>query len=152
MQFQCSQIKHVIPQLWKDNIKNFAIKCYKVLNLEKLSSKELYKIQLPLKYEKPICQVYHEKKFGNYNFNWKIIYGITRIAIQKFISSSINSSIMFYILIKIYIDSELCLALNVPSVIYMMKPHSIYFMNVFLHKISGPNLKYILQKRMIYQS
>ena len=47
-------------------------------NLEKLNIRELYKIQLSLKYEKPTCQAYHEKKFGNYNFDWKIIYGVPR--------------------------------------------------------------------------
>ena len=46
MQFQCCQIKHAMPQLWKDNINNFAgnlsdlsiqdhhlIKCDIILNL-----------------------------------------------------------------------------------------------------------------------
>ena len=67
---------------------------------------------------------------------------------QKFESSSVNSSIMFYILIKSSINSELSLALNVPSVIYMMKHHGIYIMNAFVHKIYGTNLDYILQKKM----
>ena len=93
MQFQCYQIKHALPKLQKDNIKNFSgnlnnfsiqdhhlIKCHRIVNLEKLNSRELCKSQLSLNYEKPICQAYHEKKFGNYNFDWKISQGIPRIA------------------------------------------------------------------------
>ena len=92
-QFRLKNNKHAIPQLWKDNIKNFArnlnnlsiqdhylIKCNRILNLERLNSNELYEIQLPIIYEKPACQAYHEKKFDNYNFDWKIIYGIPRVA------------------------------------------------------------------------
>ena len=37
-------------------------------------------MQLLLKYDKPTCQDYHEKKFDEYNFNWKLIYRIPRIA------------------------------------------------------------------------
>ena len=50
MQFHCWEIKHAIPQLWKDNIKNIAknlsnlsiqdrylMKCNRILNLEKLN-------------------------------------------------------------------------------------------------------------------
>ena len=74
MQFQCCQIKHAISQLWKDNIKNFAgnlnnlsiqeyhlIKCQRILNLEKIKSRELCKT--------------HEK-----NFDWNTIYCILCVA------------------------------------------------------------------------
>ena len=64
----------------------------------------------------------------------------------KFASFSINFPIMFYFLIKSYINLELSLALNVPSVIYMMKRHCIYFMIVFVYKMYGINLDYIFQK------
>ena len=37
-------------------------------------------MQLCLKYDKPTCQSYHEKNFGGYDFNWKLIYRIPRIA------------------------------------------------------------------------
>ena len=37
-------------------------------------------MQLLLKYEKPTCCNYHEKKFDEYYSNWKLIYKITRIA------------------------------------------------------------------------
>ena len=37
-------------------------------------------MQLCLKYDKPTCQSYHEKSFVDYDFNWKLIYGIPRIA------------------------------------------------------------------------
>ena len=77
----------------KETIKQFAgnlnnlhiqdhnlIKCYTIYDLEKLNSKELYHMQLLLKYDKPTCQSYHEKSFDDYDFNWKFIYRIPRIA------------------------------------------------------------------------
>ena len=72
-------------------------------------------------------------------------YSVTLPTI-KFVSFSINFPIMFYFLIKSYINLELSLALNVPSVIYMMKHHCIYFMIVFVYKMYGINLDYIFQK------
>ena len=73
MQFQYRQIIHALPQHWKETIKQFAgnlnnlyiqdhhlIKCNTIYNLEKLNSKELYHMQLCLKYDKPICQSSHE--------------------------------------------------------------------------------------------
>ena len=73
---------HALPQHWKENIKQFArnlinlhiqdhhlIKCTTIQNLEKLNSRELYHMQLLLKYDKPTCQGYHEKKFDEYDFN-----------------------------------------------------------------------------------
>ena len=33
-------------------------------------------MQLLLKYDKPTCQDYHEKKFDENDFNWKLIYRI----------------------------------------------------------------------------
>ena len=93
MQFQYRQIIHALPQHWKETIKQFAgnlnnlyiqdhhlIKCNTIYNLEKLNSKELYHMQLCLKYDKPTCQSYHEKNFDDYDFNWKLIYRIPRIA------------------------------------------------------------------------
>ena len=38
-------------------------------------------MQLLLKYVKPTCQNYHERKFGGYSFNWKLIYKLPRVAI-----------------------------------------------------------------------
>ena len=37
-------------------------------------------MQLFFKYIKPTCQNYHDKKFDGYNFNWKLIYKLPRIA------------------------------------------------------------------------
>ena len=49
-------------------------------NLEKPNSRELYHMQLLLKSDKPTRQDYHEKEFDEYDFNWKLIYRIPRIA------------------------------------------------------------------------
>ena len=78
MQFQYRQIIHALLQHWKETIKQFAgnlnnlyiqdhhlIKCNTIYNLEKLNSKELYHMQLCLKYDKPTCQSYHEKNFDD---------------------------------------------------------------------------------------
>ena len=40
-----------------------------IYNLEKLNSRELYHVQLLLKYDKPSWQDYHKKKFDDYDFN-----------------------------------------------------------------------------------
>ena len=147
MQFQCWQIKHPIPQFSKDNIKNSAgnlsnlsiqdphlIKCHKIFNLEKLNSRELWKIQLSLKYEKQTCQAYYEKKFDNYNFVWKIIYGIPRIATydRKVCVFQYKLLTVLYLNQKLYqFGIFSCSKWHIPSVIYMTKNHCIYIMNVF---------------------
>ena len=70
MQFQDRQIIHALPQHWKETIKQFAgnlnklyiqqnhhlIKYNTIYNVEKLKSKELYHMQLCLKYDKPMSR------------------------------------------------------------------------------------------------
>ena len=81
MQFQYQQIIHALPQHRKETIKHFArnlynhhlMKCNTIYNLEKLNSRELYHLQLLCKYDKPTCQVYHEKKSNEYDFSLKVI-------------------------------------------------------------------------------
>ena len=51
-----------------------------IYNLGKLNNRELYHMKLLLKYDKPTCKNYHEKKFDEYDFNWKLIYRIPRAA------------------------------------------------------------------------
>ena len=67
---------------------------------------------------KSSCEAYHEKKFENYNFDWKIIYGIPHIAIYdtNVCIFRYKLQLMCYIFIKSYINLELSLALNVTSV------------------------------------
>ena len=63
MQFQYLQIMHALSQHWKESINNFAgnlnklyiqdhhlIKCNTIYSLEKPKTKELYDMQLLLKY------------------------------------------------------------------------------------------------------
>ena len=80
MQFHYRQIIHVLPLHWKETMKHFAgnfnlymqhhlIKCNTIYNLEKLNSRELYHLQLLLKYDKTTWQDYHEKKFDKYDFS-----------------------------------------------------------------------------------
>ena len=91
--FQYLQIIYALPQRRKESINNFArnlnnlyiqdhhlIKCNTIYSLEKLNTKELYHMQLLLKYVKAICQIYHKRKFDGYNFNWKLICKLPRLA------------------------------------------------------------------------
>ena len=96
MQFQYWQIILALPQHWKETMKQYAgnlnnlyiqdyhlIKCNTIYNLEKLNYKELYHMQLLLKYDKPTCQGYQKNfddYFDDYFFNWKLIYRMPRIA------------------------------------------------------------------------
>ena len=93
MQFQYLQIIHVLPQHWKESINNFArnlnnlyiqdhhlIKRNTIYSLEKRNTKELYHMQLFFKYVKPTCQNYPDRKFDGYNFSWKLICKLPRIA------------------------------------------------------------------------
>ena len=70
MQFQYWQIILALPQHWKETMKQYAgnlnnlyiqdyhlIKCNTTYNLEKLNYKELYHMQLLLKYDKPVKRV-----------------------------------------------------------------------------------------------
>ena len=82
---------HSIPQKWKNTIKNnrisenfpslnhHLIKCNILISLEKLSSKELYLIQLTRDFCKPTSQIYFEKYFNDGARDWKYIYILPRI-------------------------------------------------------------------------
>ena len=120
MQFQYRQIIHALPQHWKETIKPFAgnlnnlyiqdhhlIKCNTIYNLEKLNSKELYHMQLLLNMINPRVKVITRKilmimfSTGNRYLAYPELLHLK----QKFVFSSISSSIMYYILIKSYFIS-----------------------------------------------
>ena len=118
MQFQYLQIMHALPQHWKESINNFAgnlnnlyiqdhhlINCNTIYSLEKLNTKRLYHKQMLLKYVKPVCQNYHERKFDGYNFNWKLIYKLPRIA-----TYDVKIRIFQYKLLNnvLYLNKKLC--------------------------------------------
>ena len=129
------------------------IKCSTIYNLEKLNSKELYHMQLCLKYDKPTCQSYHEKNFDDYDFNWKLIYRIPRIAtletkIRIFQYKLLNN--VLYLNKKLF-QFGIISQFNVPSVSYMMKHRTIFFTNARMHKIYGTDFVYIFQKKLHYQ-
>ena len=76
-----------------------------IYSLEKLNTMELYHMQLLLKYVKSICQNYHERKFDGYNFNWKLIYKLPRIA-----TYDVKIRIFQYKLLNnvLYLNKKLC--------------------------------------------
>ena len=87
---------------------------------------------------KPKCQDYHEERFDEYDFKWKLIYMIPHVATyetKKPVFFSINSLKMYYILIKSYFILVQSPSLHAPSVSYLMNHRSIFFMNVPMDKI-----------------
>ena len=76
---------HEIVATYDGNLSNdffpdhTVIKKNQVYALGKLDSKELYKIQVPLKYTKSTSQHYFEKKFSQSNIDWKKIYIFPRV-------------------------------------------------------------------------
>ena len=49
------------------------IKKSNLYGLNKLGSRELYQIQISEKYKKPTSQLYYERYFNNFYFDWKSI-------------------------------------------------------------------------------
>ena len=47
--------------------------------LNKLGSRELYQIQISEKYEQPTSQLYYERYFNKFDFDWKLIYLLPRM-------------------------------------------------------------------------
>ena len=79
---------------------------------------------------KPKCQDYHEERFDEYDFKWKLIYMIPHVATyetKKPVFFSINSLKMYYILIKSYFILVQSPSLHAPSVSYLMNHRSIFF-------------------------
>ena len=94
--FKWVQLIHSIPQKWKNTINNNRIsenlllsnhhlrKCKILLSPEKLSSKELYLIQLTCDFSKRTSQIYFEKKINDCVLDWKYIYVLPRIVTSDF--------------------------------------------------------------------
>ena len=85
------QLTDALPKLWKDHILNcignsmnlcifdhHLIKKNNLYCLNKLGSRELYQIQISEKYEKPTSQLYYERYFNKFDFNWKLRYFLPR--------------------------------------------------------------------------
>ena len=87
LKYRWFQIKHAIPNDWKQNLKmhngnisnllienHHLIKKNHIYCLSKLDSRELYQIQITLKGAKVTSQTYYEKCFSNFKLDWKKIY------------------------------------------------------------------------------
>ena len=89
--FKWMQLIHSIPQKLKNTIRNnrisenllflnhHLIKCNILLSLEKLTSKELYLIQLTHDFCKPTLHIYFEKHYNDCVLDLKYIYVLPRI-------------------------------------------------------------------------
>ena len=86
------QIVNSLPQTWKEIIKNdngnsnnlviqdhHLIKKNQIHCLIKLESKELYKIELSLSFQKPTSLKYFENLFHNFSFDWTRIFLLPRL-------------------------------------------------------------------------
>ena len=92
MKFCWIQLTDALPKLWKDRILNCVgnsmnlcisdhhlIKKNNLYCLNKLGSRELYQIQISEKYEQPTSQLYYERYFNKFDFDWKLIYLLPRM-------------------------------------------------------------------------
>ena len=90
-QFQWLQITHAIPKDWKNIIvedngdsnnlvlyDNHICRGGLIYALNKLTSKELYQLQINFNPTKPTAQEYFEKEFNHVNLDWKQIYLLGR--------------------------------------------------------------------------
>ena len=94
LKFQWMQLIHALPKPWREGLKliegneinnlfiqdHHLIKRNNVYILEKLNSRELYNMQMALKYTKQVSQSYYENKFPQLEYDWRKIYTLPRIA------------------------------------------------------------------------
>ena len=90
--FQWLQVIHAIPIEWKNslstfegNLKNVLVQDHNLIKknhvycLSRLDSKELYNLQITLKFTKPTSQYYYKTLFNQPDIDWKKIYIFPRI-------------------------------------------------------------------------
>ena len=87
LKYRWIQLTDALPKLWKDRILNcignsmnlcifdhHLIKKNNLYCLNKLGSRELYQIQISEKYKKPTSQLYYERYFNKFDFDWNFIH------------------------------------------------------------------------------
>ena len=79
LNYRWIQWTDILSKLWKDRILNYignliSLCILDLIPLEKIRSRELYQIQVSEKYEKPTSQLYYEKYFNKFDFNWTLTY------------------------------------------------------------------------------
>ena len=93
LKYRWIQLTDALPKLWKYLILNFignsvnlcifdhhlTKKKNNFYCLNKLGSRELYQIQISEKYKKPNSQLYYERYFNKFDFDWKSIYLLPRM-------------------------------------------------------------------------
>ena len=110
-------------------------------------------MQLCLKY-KSTCQKYHEKNFFDYDFNWKLIYRLSRIAtletkIRIFQYKLLNN--VLYLNKKLFRFGIISRSKCSFCELHDETPH-ICFMNARMHKMYGTDFDSIFQKKWHCQS
>ena len=87
LKYHWIQLTDALPKSWKDRLLNcignsmnlcifdqHLIKKNKLYCLNKLGSRELYQIQISKNYKNPTLQLYYERYFNKFDFDWKLIY------------------------------------------------------------------------------
>ena len=64
-------------------------------------------MSLLLKYDKPTCQDPHKKKFDAYDFSWKLIYSISRIATYETKTCIFQYKLLNNVLNNVYLNKKL---------------------------------------------
>ena len=64
-------------------------------------------MSLLLKYDKPTCQDTHKKKFDAYDFNWKLVYSISRIATYETKTFIFQYKLLNNVLNNAYLNKKL---------------------------------------------
>ena len=140
-----------LPKLWKDRILNcignamnlcifdhLLIKKSNLYCLNKLGNREAYQIQISEKYKKPTLQLYYERYFNKFDFDWKSIYLLPRMVTIntklgvfqcKILSNIPFVNKMLFKLMKI--ESPLCSSCKTEDETYFtfssfLVPHSIF--------------------------
>ena len=151
MQLQYRQIIHTLPQHWKETMKHLAGNLNNLYIQDNQLCNTIYSLEIFNSSEKPTCHDYHKKKFDEYDFNWKLVYRITRIASYETKIRLFNHKLLKDVL---YLNKKLfyfgIISQSQCSFCYMMKHCSIFFMNVLIQNIYGTNFDYILQKKLHY--
>ena len=145
--FQWLQLIDSIPQTWKIIIKenyenatnliihdHHLVKGLRVITLDKLTLTKIYFILISRAQNKPSSNIYFENLYNDYNIYRTAIYILPRLITCNTYKRSFQYKILNNVL---FLNKSHLLC--VLFVIYTMKHLIIYFMNVIVLNVCGPN-------------
>ena len=110
-------------------------------------------MQLLLKYDKPTCQDYHEKKFDENDFNWKLIYRRPCFATYETKIYFFEYKLLYDVLYlnkKLFRFGIISQSKSSFCELHGETQQHFFFINALMHKIYGTNFGYIGQKKLHY--